>query len=60
MSHCFVDRQELKDLLAKGDKGEVKITPWFKLICEKFLFEWWDKLGQLDSVADEKNIHRLC
>ena len=60
MSHCFVDSQELKDLLAKGNEGEVKITPWFKLICERLLFEWWDKLDRLDSFIDEKNIHRMC
>ena len=59
MSYCFVDRQELKDILAQADKGETKVTPWLKLL-QSLLFKWWDGLDQLDSFVDEKTIHRMC
>lgn len=27
----------------------LKYTPWFKLICEKLLFEWWGNLDKLEE-----------
>lgn len=39
------------------DEGLV-FTPWFKLICETFLFEWWNNLSDLSRYQDDK-IHRL-
>ncbi len=59
MNHQFVTAQELKELLAQGDRGEVKITPWFKLICDSLLFKWWEGLSCLDSFVDEHTIHRM-
>ena len=43
----------------KGNKGEVLVTPWFKLIVEKFLIKWWDNLSDLKSVKDQATIHRM-
>ena len=59
MSYQFVDRDDLKQLLMKGEKGEVKLSPWFQMISEKLLPKWWDNLGDLLAVADQKTIHRL-
>lgn len=33
-------------------------TPWFKLICQKFLFQWWNKLDNLAQFKDDQ-IHRM-
>lgn len=33
-------------------------TPWFKLICQSFLFKWWDNLSNLAPFQDD-TIHRL-
>ena len=55
----YVDQQELKQLLEDADEGRVKITPWFKLICDKFLFHWWDNLSDLSKCLDVKTIHRM-
>uniref|UniRef100_A0A493TYI4 isopentenyl-diphosphate Delta-isomerase n=2 Tax=Anas platyrhynchos TaxID=8839 RepID=A0A493TYI4_ANAPP len=38
-SYCYVTQKELKQLLDKASRNEVKITPWFKLIAETFLFK---------------------
>ncbi|KAF9903931.1 isopentenyl-diphosphate delta-isomerase idi1 [Lobosporangium transversale] len=64
---CWVNQAELKALLEKGvtpDSGII-VTPWFKLICEHFLFSWWDRMlaeGSVDKVVrpdEAEKIYRL-
>jgi len=57
----YVSMYELKELLAEemNPNSGVLLTPWFKLISEKFLFDWWSKLDRIDSIRDEKTIHRF-
>ena len=55
-------RQMFKDAESQtGHDSALKYTPWFRLICEGMLFEWWDKLvqGKLSDVADETQIRRM-
>ncbi|MBN3321151.1 IDI1 isomerase, partial [Atractosteus spatula] len=58
-SHCYVTKEELRDMLKKAKNSELKITPWFSLIAETFLFEWWDNLHKLKQFMDHDKIHRL-
>ncbi|KAJ8376027.1 hypothetical protein SKAU_G00066070 [Synaphobranchus kaupii] len=58
-SYCYVTKEELKDLLRRAKNGEVKITPWFSLIAETFLFRWWDNLQNLKQFIDHEKIHRM-
>ncbi|XP_053914864.1 isopentenyl-diphosphate Delta-isomerase 1 isoform X2 [Cuculus canorus] len=58
-SYCYVTQKELKQLLDKASKNEIKITPWFKLIAETFLFKWWDNLSNLNKFVDHEKIHRM-
>uniref|UniRef100_A0A8C3YIN4 isopentenyl-diphosphate Delta-isomerase n=1 Tax=Catagonus wagneri TaxID=51154 RepID=A0A8C3YIN4_9CETA len=58
-SHRYVSKGELKALLKKAACGEVKITPWFHIIAENFLFNWWDNLNHLDQFVDHEKIHRM-
>lgn len=38
----------------------LKFTPWFKLICESMLFEWWASLDNgLEKYTDEQEIRRM-
>ncbi|KXX77939.1 Isopentenyl-diphosphate Delta-isomerase [Madurella mycetomatis] len=38
----------------------LKFTPWFKLICESMLFEWWQHLNSgLDKYENEQHIRRM-
>ena len=38
----------------------LKFTPWFKLICQSMLFEWWQHLDSgLEKYLDEKEIRRM-
>lgn len=55
----YVNKENLRDMLESARQGSVILTPWFKLICEHFLFKWWDSLDKLKEVQDHKTIHNL-
>ena len=59
----YVNKEQLKELLRKADAGEegVKLSPWFRLVVDNFLFDWWKKLedNALASVANVNDIHKL-
>ncbi|CAA0829596.1 Isopentenyl-diphosphate Delta-isomerase I-chloroplastic [Striga hermonthica] len=59
----YVNQDQLKELLRKADAGEggVKLSPWFRLVVDNFLFKWWDHVekGTLKDAADMKPIHKL-
>lgn len=59
LSHCFVTKEELKALMKKAKEENVKITPWFKLIVDAFLMEWWNNLDSLNTLVDTRTIHKL-
>ena len=53
----YVSEAELKSMF---EDDSLKFTPWFKLICESMLFEWWDHLDQgLDKYTGETTIRRM-
>jgi isopentenyl-diphosphate delta-isomerase len=52
-----VTQDELKAMFQ--DKS-LKFTPWFKLICETMLFEWWSNLNSgLEKYLGETEIRRM-
>ncbi|KAF0976666.1 hypothetical protein FDP41_004565 [Naegleria fowleri] len=66
----FVNSDELLHMLdvLNEQKKEIEITPWFKLICRRFLFKWWETLllcmekndfSALDAMKDHENVHKL-
>lgn len=46
----YVSRSELKEMF---NNPELVFTPWFKLICESYLFKWWDDLDNLKEVKND-------
>ncbi|KAF3901477.1 hypothetical protein ABW20_dc0100280 [Dactylellina cionopaga] len=52
----YVTADELKEMFQDPKLG---FTPWFKLICETMLFEWWTSLTDLSKYANEKEIRRM-
>lgn len=58
-SHCYVSKEELKEMLEKADRNELEVTPWFSLIAKTFLFKWWDNLHGLKQFMDHNHIHRM-
>ncbi|PHT48947.1 hypothetical protein CQW23_13155 [Capsicum baccatum] len=59
----YVNQEQLKELLRKADAGEegLKLSPWFRLVVDNFLFKWWDHVekGTIYEAADMKTIHKL-
>ena len=58
-SYRFVNQEEMKEVLQDAVAGKIIITPWFDLLCEQFLFIWWENVGNLESVKDTKTIHKM-
>ncbi|XP_057620661.1 isopentenyl-diphosphate Delta-isomerase 1-like [Chionomys nivalis] len=58
-SYCYVSKEELKEMMKKAASGEIKLTPWFKIIADTFLFKWWDNLNHLSQFVDHEKIHRM-
>lgn len=54
--HKWVSQEDLRNMFNSQD---LSYTPWFKLICETFLFKWWANLGTISDCKDESTIHRL-
>jgi isopentenyl-diphosphate Delta-isomerase len=55
-------KQMFKDVESKsGQDRDLKYTPWFRLICESFLFNWWSALekGSLKEYVDDQEIKRM-
>lgn len=53
----FVSQEDLK---AMFKDSSLKFTPWFKLICESMLYEWWDHLDSgLEKYLGETEIRRM-
>lgn len=53
----YVSSDELKHMF---EEGELKFTPWFKLICDTMMFEWWEHLDEgLEKYKGEKTIRRM-
>ena len=56
----LVTPTELRALL---DDPAERVTPWFRLIAERFLFEWWPRLDQVLAQQpphyDPERIHLL-
>ncbi|GAB2256890.1 hypothetical protein Droror1_Dr00022949 [Drosera rotundifolia] len=59
----YVNKHQLKELCEKADAGEegLKLSPWFRLVVDNFLYKWWDHVesSSLKEVIDMNTIHRL-
>jgi len=54
---CYVSEGDLKHMFKDNT---LKFTPWFKLICQSMLFEWWEHLDHgLEKYLGEKEIRRM-
>lgn len=53
----YVTADGLKKLF---EDPSLKFTPWFKLICNSMLFEWWSHLNSgLETYTNEQQIRRM-
>lgn len=54
--HSYVSKQELIDMM---NDPKLVFTPWFKLICENYLFKWWDDLKDGVVLQEDHTLHHL-
>jgi len=55
-------KQMFKDVETQSGKDKnLKYTPWFKLICETMLYQWWEALEkrELAECTGEEGIRRM-
>ena len=53
----YVSAPKLKEMF---EDPKLKFTPWFKLICNSLLFEWWEHLDSgLEKYENEQQIRRM-
>lgn len=52
----YMTQEELWELLYRAAQGQVKVTPWFRIIAEGFLFKWWDHLHDIFPHVDPDKI----
>ena len=53
----YVSAPKLKEMF---EDPKLKFTPWFKLICNSLLFEWWEHLDSgLEKYENEQHIRRM-
>jgi len=59
----YVSMGELKEMFKQEKAAGTKFTPWFRLICETMLFEWWEQMekeGALpEKYKNEQGIRRM-
>lgn len=56
----YVTLPELKDMMSAS--SGLRWSPWFRIIAENFLEEWWADLDQTistDTHVDVKTIHKI-
>lgn len=54
----WVTQNELKEMF-QDKSGNYNFTPWFKIICENYLYNWWENLDDLSIFENDNNIYRM-
>jgi len=54
----YVNQQQLRDMVEQDKMNSIKLTPWFRLITNSFLFKWWDSLQDITQHKDNQ-VHKL-
>ncbi|OLY82336.1 Isopentenyl-diphosphate Delta-isomerase 1 [Smittium mucronatum] len=63
-SYRYVSQSELKQMFAdsvssKDSEHPILFTPWFKIIYDNFLSNWWDNLDNIQSLKQDDTIHNM-
>ncbi|OQR68785.1 isopentenyl-diphosphate Delta-isomerase 1-like [Tropilaelaps mercedesae] len=58
-SVLYLSRKDVDKFVDNLEKTTDKLTPWFRLILETSLKEWWDNLGRIHEFDSHDIIHSL-
>lgn len=61
MDYKYVTQDQLRQIIAEADgpNPSVQLTPWFRLIAQTKLFQWWDALAANQPLPSDTTIHRM-
>jgi isopentenyl-diphosphate Delta-isomerase len=57
----WFNMKEMKDWMKINTNEEVrieKVSPWYRIIHDTFLYKWWNSLSDLETVAERTTIFR--
>ena len=54
----WVGREHLQEFLQEVKTGGGEVTPWFQLISQHLLPQWWSNLERIEEFKDRTTIHR--
>ncbi len=46
-AYRWVSPDDLRQMFADNAEGKLFLAPWFQLIAEKFLFNWWPRVDEI-------------
>jgi len=55
----YVSIENFSSFQAELTKKEIKFTPWFDLILNSYLMQWWKQVANLDGLKYDSSIHSL-
>ncbi|XP_038045048.1 isopentenyl-diphosphate Delta-isomerase 1-like [Patiria miniata] len=55
----YISPNELEGFLKSSETNGTKISPWFRLIAQTLLPDWWKHLDNVKSLEDHGTIHRM-
>lgn len=59
----YVSQADLREILHReklsNTNEDILLTPWFKMIANKLLFNWWNNLNNLNKYKEHNKIHRF-
>uniref|UniRef100_A0A8D2ASG5 isopentenyl-diphosphate Delta-isomerase n=1 Tax=Sciurus vulgaris TaxID=55149 RepID=A0A8D2ASG5_SCIVU len=55
----YLAQEELEELLDEAARGRARVTPWLRIIAERFLFKWWPYLDEVTQFVEHHKIHRV-
>ncbi|MBZ3883558.1 Isopentenyl-diphosphate delta-isomerase 2 [Sciurus carolinensis] len=58
-SYRYLAQEELEGLLDEAARGQARVTPWLRIIAERFLFKWWPYLDEVTQFVEHHKIHRV-
>jgi isopentenyl-diphosphate Delta-isomerase len=55
----YVTREEAAEIVAQAERGDIAISPWFGLIFEHYLSDWWEKFAKGENIPEDHSVHKL-
>ena len=55
----YVSKEGMEEFLENCELRDISLTPWFHMILQRHLFDWWENLNDLSSFVEHDRIQKL-